>query len=244
MAKIWYLEIRIRKFPGRENRSNPRYRAFWEDWLHPVFLQQATCWLATAFVNLNVWWEIDRMNLQQLVKEAKHGSSAAQKCLYDAFCGSMMLVCRRYVKDQQDAEELMLNGFYKFFRSLASFQYKSEAELAGWIKKIMVNECLMFLRKKMGFILLSDSAAEDVCFPEEILDRLAAEDVFRVILELPAGYRTIFNLHAIEGWEHKEIAGMLGISEGTSKSQLNKARKLLQKKLSQQGMIYEQRKTK
>lgn len=184
------------------------------------------------------------MNLQQLVKEAKQGSTAAQKCLYDGFSGSMTLVCRRYVKNEQDAEELMLNGFYKFFRSLASFQYKSEGELTAWIKKIMINECLMFLRKKMGFTLVSDSTAEDISFPDETLDRLAAEEIFRLILDLPAGYRTIFNLHAIEGWEHKQIAGMLGISEGTSKSQLNKARKLLQKNLSQQGMIYEQRKTK
>src|SRR5687768_1481526 len=100
------------------------------------------------------------MNLHQLVKEAKQGSVAAQKCLYDAFSGSMMLVCCRYVKDKQDAEELMLNGFYKFFTSLSSFQYNSDAALFGWVKKIMVNECLMFLRKKPGFTLTSDAVME------------------------------------------------------------------------------------
>ncbi|MET0392775.1 MAG: sigma-70 family RNA polymerase sigma factor [Chitinophagaceae bacterium] len=184
------------------------------------------------------------MNLLQLVKEAKQGSTAAQKCLYDAFAAGMLLVCRRYVKDVQDAEELMLNGFYKFFRSLDDFQYRGEAALAGWIKKIMVNECLMFLRKKPGFTLVSDTLAEETSLPEQALDKLAAADIFRLILELPAGYRTVFNLHAVEGWEHREIARILGISEGTSKSQLNKARKLLQKNLLQQDTFYEQRKTK
>lgn len=184
------------------------------------------------------------MDLQQLVKEAKTGSTAAQKCLYDTFCDSMLLVCRRYVKDLHDAEELMLNGFYKFFRALSTFRYQGPAPMAAWIKKIMVNECLMFLRKKTGLTMVSDGDAEEVALPDAILDRMAAADILRLILELPPGYRTVFNLHVIEGWEHREIAAMLGISEGTSKSQLNKARKLLQKNLLQQGFLYEQRNTK
>jgi RNA polymerase sigma factor (sigma-70 family) len=184
------------------------------------------------------------MNHHQLVKEAKQGSAAAQKCLYDAFSGSMLLVCCRYVKDRQDAEELMLNGFYKFFVSLPSFQYNGDASLFAWLKKIVINECLMFLRKKPGFMLTGDALMEGPSLEDDTLERLETEEVYKMILELPAGYRTVFNLHAIEGWEHKEIAAMLGISEGTSKSQLNKARKLLQKFLSQQGIVYEQRKTK
>jgi len=184
------------------------------------------------------------MNLQDWVKEARQNSRAAQKCLYDAFSGSMLLVCRRYVKDEHDAEELMLNGFYKFFSSLPAFQYQGDAALFGWVKKIMINECLMFLRKKREFTLVSDSLAEEFALPDTALDRLAAADIFELILELPAGYRTVFNLHAIEGWEHKEIAAALGISDGTSKSQLNKARKLLQKNLLQQGLNYEHRKRK
>ena len=107
----------------------------------------------------------------------------------------------------------------------------------------MVNECLMFLRKKMAFVVIGDLPTEDHISNDDVLDKLNAEDIFRLVLELPTGYRTVFNLHAIEGWEHKEISKALGISEGTSKSQLNKARKLLQKNLSQQGLIYEQRKT-
>jgi RNA polymerase sigma factor (sigma-70 family) len=183
------------------------------------------------------------MNLQQWVKEARKGSAAAQNCLYNAFSGSMLLVCRRYVKDDRDAEELMLNGFYRFFTSLSSFQYRTDAALYTWIKKIVINECLMFLRKKAGFVLTSEPGADDHFIDDGILEQLSAEEIFGLIRELPPGYRTVFNLHVIEGCEHKEIAGMLGISEGTSKSQLNKARKLLQKNLLQQGLAYE-RKTK
>jgi RNA polymerase sigma factor (sigma-70 family) len=183
------------------------------------------------------------MSLQQWVKEARKGSAAAQKCLFDAFSGSLLLVCRRYVKDDRDAEELMLNGFCRFFTTLPSFQYRTDAALYTWIKKIAINECLMFLRKKTGFVLTSEPCAEDHVVYDGILEQLGADEIFELIRELPPGYRTVFNLHVIEGCEHREIAEMLGISEGTSKSQLNKAKKLLQKNLLQKGLVYE-RKTK
>ena len=92
------------------------------------------------------------MNLQQWVKEAKNGSGAAQKCLYDAFSGSMLLVCRRYIKEDRDAEELMLNGFYKFFTSLSSFQYVGDPALYAWIKKITVNSVSCFSAKRPGLL--------------------------------------------------------------------------------------------
>ena len=95
------------------------------------------------------------MNIPELIKEAKHGSTAAQKCLFDQFADKMLLVCRRYVKSPEDAEELMLDGFYKFFKNISSFNYQSDLALYAWIKKIMINECLMFLRKKTAFTILS-----------------------------------------------------------------------------------------
>jgi RNA polymerase sigma factor (sigma-70 family) len=183
------------------------------------------------------------MELHQLLKEARKHSTVAQKYLFDIYSGSMLQVCRRYIKDNQDAEEMMLNGFYKFFSSIDSFQYKSDAALYSWIKKIMINECLMFLRKNLVFAIPGEPVPENHGFYDDVMAKLNAEDIYRFILELPVGYRTVFNLHAVEGWEHKEIANSLGISEGTSKSQLNKARKLLQKILLKQGLIHEQRKT-
>jgi len=178
------------------------------------------------------------MDLPDLVKEAKGGSKAAQKCLFDLLAERMLLVCCRYVKNRQDAEELMLDGFYKFFKSLAGFQFKGDAALHAWLKKIMINECLMFLRKKNVFTIVSETAAEEIGFEEEALNNLSAAEIFNLVVQLPVGYRTVFNLFAIEGLPHKEIAALLNISEGTSKSQLSKAKTLLQKMLSQNQTDY------
>jgi RNA polymerase sigma factor (sigma-70 family) len=178
------------------------------------------------------------MNTATLVKEAKQGGTAAQKCLFDLFADNMLLVCCRYVKKKEDAEEILLDGFYKFFKNLHSFSYQGEAALYAWVKKIMINECLMFLRKKNVFTIVTESAAEEVVLEEVALDNLSATEIFNLIVTLPVGYRTVFNLYVIEGMPHKEIAALTGISEGTSKSQLSKAKGLLQKMLSQKGIEY------
>jgi RNA polymerase sigma-70 factor (ECF subfamily) len=183
------------------------------------------------------------MNVLELVKEAKQGSVAAQKCLFDLFSGKMMMVCRRYVKTIEDAEELMLDGFYKFFKNIHAFQYQGDASLYAWLKKIMINECLMFLRKKTVLTMVSETDAEELPMQEDILDHLSAAEIFNLIVQLPVGYRTVFNLYAVEGMSHREIADMLGIAEGTSKSQLSKAKTLLQKMLLQKGVDYVARKT-
>jgi RNA polymerase sigma factor (sigma-70 family) len=183
------------------------------------------------------------MNISELIKEAKQGSAAAQKCLFDQFTGRMMMICRRYVKNPEDAEELMLDGFYKFFKNIPDFNYQGDAALAAWLKRIMVNECLMFLRKKTAFTIVSETAAEELPMQEEALNNLTAAEIFNLIIQLPVGYRTIFNLHTIEGMPHKEIAELLGIAEGTSKSQLSKAKTLLQKMLLQNHIDYATRKS-
>lgn len=183
------------------------------------------------------------MDVSQLIKEAKNESAAAQKCLFDLFADKMILVCRRYVKNSEDAEELLLDGFYKFFKNLSAFTYLNEAALFAWLKKIMINECLMLLRKKNAFNIVSESAAEDIPLEEEALNNLSAKEIFDLIVNLPVGYRTVFNLYVVEGMEHKEIAALLGIAEGTSKSQLSKAKALLQKNLLQNGTGYVKRKS-
>src|ERR1700712_4804144 len=160
------------------------------------------------------------MDVSKLIKEAKHGIAASQKCLFDQFGDKLMLICCRYLKRKEDAEEALLDGFYKFFKNIGSFNYYNEAQLYAWLKKIMINECLMMLRKKNVFTIVTEDAAEDVKFEETALNNLSAKEIFELIIELPVGYRTIFNLHVIEGMNHKEIAALTGISEGTSKSQL------------------------
>lgn len=182
------------------------------------------------------------MNLQELIKECKEGGIAAQKCLFDHFAESMMMVCCRYVKNEQDAEEVLLDGFHKFFKTIDRFQYKTEPALFAWIKKIMINESLMLLRKRNAFLLSVEAEHENIAWDDHLPERLNAEEIFKMITQLPVGYRTVFNLHVIEGIGHKEIAGLLKITEGTSKSQLFKARQLLQKMLIQQNEEYAQRK--
>ncbi len=183
------------------------------------------------------------MDVSELIKEAKNGSAAAQKCLFDLFADKMMLVCRRYVKGVEDAEEVLLDGFYKFFKNLSSFNYQGEQALYVWLKKIMINECLMLLRKKNVLTIVSESAAGDISLEEEALNNLSAKEIFDLFVQLPVGYRTVFNLFVIEGMEHKEIAALMGIAEGTSRSQLSKAKSLLQKNLFQNGNGYVKRRS-
>lgn len=183
------------------------------------------------------------MDISQLIKEAKQGSTAAQKCLFDEMADRLLMICRRYVKNREDAEEMMLNGFYKFFKNLSSFSYQGDAALFAWLKKIMVNECLMFLRKKNVFTISSDLVAEEISLQEEALNNLSAAEIFNLVVQLPVGYRTVFNLYEIEGMSHKDIAALLNISEGTSKSQLSKSKVLLQKMLLKKGVEYVKRKS-
>lgn len=184
------------------------------------------------------------MEVPELIREAKQGNANAQQSLFDRYADGMELVCRRYVKNREDAEELLLNGFYKFFKGLHSFHYKGEAALYVWLKKTMINECLMFLRKKTMFTVVAETDAEELMMEEDPLNNISANEIFNLIIRLPVGYRTIFNLYAIEGMSHVEIAALLGIAEGTSKSQFSKARTLLQKMLTQNETTYVTRKIK
>lgn len=183
------------------------------------------------------------MNTSNLIKEAKQGSVAAEKCIFDQLAGKMLLVCQRYVKNPQDAEEVLLTGFYKFFKKISSFNYQGDAALYAWIKRIMINECLMFLRAKNVFTIVTESVSQEIPLPEEALDRLSAEEIFKLIIQLPVGYRTVFNLHVIEGMTHVEIAALLKISEGTSRSQFSKAKMLLQKLLAENDITYVKRRS-
>ena len=143
----------------------------------------------------------------------------------------MLSVCRRYIKDIHHAEDLMITAFMKVFANLKNFENKGSFE--GWIRRIMVNECISFIRvqKRIGFL-------EDEYFVEDTFNNiesgLSVDDIQTLIDNLPEGYKMIFNLYAIEGYKHREIADMLGINEGTSKSQLSHARRILQEQINQQ----------
>lgn len=160
-----------------------------------------------------------------LIKKAMDNNREAQKELFERFSPKMLGVCRQYVKDLFHAEDLMLQGFLKVFTHLKNFEHKGSFE--GWIRKIMVNTCITFLRKKNKLDFYEDA---DVFQTEttENLENTTVEDLQKLIDLLPDGYKVVFNLYAIEGFKHSEIAEKLGITESTSKSQLFKARKLVQ----------------
>jgi RNA polymerase sigma-70 factor (ECF subfamily) len=175
------------------------------------------------------------MELPQLLKACAKHQLMAQKQLFDLYARQMYILCRRYMRSNETAEEAMMNGFYKFFTSLHKFTYASEAATTAWIKKMMVNECLALLRKKEHLMMVSEAEAEDIADHPVVLDDLQAEEIYLLVTRLPIGYRTVFNLYAIEGLGHKEIATLLNITEGTSKSQLSKARQWLQKMILEQN---------
>jgi RNA polymerase sigma factor (sigma-70 family) len=167
------------------------------------------------------------MDYTRLVKDCLKGLPEAQRQLYEHFAESMLGVCYRYTKSMPDAEDVMQDGFIKVFRNL--HQYKFEGELGGWIRRIMVNTALNYLKKNSRYqtdLSFFDNGMHPVSNdnPEVTLD---AKDVAELIRQLPTGYQTIFNLHAVEGFTHVEIGKMLGINEGTSRSQYARARGLL-----------------
>tara|TARA_R110000744_G_scaffold214039_1_gene332897 strand:- start:471 stop:941 length:471 start_codon:yes stop_codon:yes gene_type:complete len=146
----------------------------------------------------------------------------------------MLGVCRQYIKDLHFAEDVMVRGFVKVFNHLSSYEFKGSFE--GWVRKIMIRESISYLRKRQ-FVVYDDAVVEvngQVSNTNEGL--LDAEYVQQLIDELPEGYKTVFLLYAIEGYGHREIAELLEISEGTSKSQLFKAKKMLQENLRLNGM--------
>jgi len=167
------------------------------------------------------------------------GDRKSQKYLYETFSNPIFRLLMRYVRKEDDAQDLLVTGFTKAFENIGEFEFRGKGSLGKWIRRIMVNEALMFLRSKKENFYLTDMDGKELVAIGQIESDLGAEDIFSLILELPTGYRTVINLHLIEGYSHKEIAVMLGISESTSKSQLSKARKQLQSKIIKTKTGYE-----
>lgn len=151
-----------------------------------------------------------------------------QQLLYDTFSGKMYGVCIRYSGNEEDANDILQEGFIKVFKSLGKF--RSEGSFEGWIRRIFVNTSIEHFRKKVKLYNVSEVQENTIEDTElDALDILAAKDIIKIVSELSPGYKTVFNMHVIEGYSHKEIAGILGITEGTSKSQLARAKGVLKK---------------
>lgn len=167
------------------------------------------------------------MDYNKLVREVLKSNPEAQRQLYEHFAAGMLGVCFRYTKSLNDAEDVLQEGFVKVFKCI--HQYKAEGELGAWIRKIMVNTALNYLKtnkKYQNDLLYSDIKLHPVSDDDPQI-QIQAKEISELIRQLPTGYQTIFNLHAVEGYSHVEIGVMLGISDGTSRSQYSRARSLL-----------------
>lgn len=169
-----------------------------------------------------------------LVKLCRRGDAAAQQRLFGHYADRMMLRCLRYLPDPEDAREAMMDGFLAFFTNIAGFEYKGEGSVQAWLGRIMVNQCLMRLRKTGNLSYGISEAGEDLPDYAEAADaRLNAKEIMNMIHGLPEGCRMVFNLFVFEQMSHTEVAALLGVSESTSKSQLHRARALLKARILQ-----------
>lgn len=166
-----------------------------------------------------------------LVNECAKGNSKAQRALFDKFAPKMLAVCQRYLRNNQEAEDVLQDGFVKVFQKIVDF--KMEGSLEGWIRRIIVNTALDTIRKNKK--LLDDVQVEEVqykvSFTDHQFEGMDLAQLMKLINEMPDGYRVVFNMFAIEGYSHKEIADTLGVTENTSKSQYSRARAFLRTQL-------------
>jgi RNA polymerase sigma factor (sigma-70 family) len=174
------------------------------------------------------------MNEASLIERLRAQDAAAQKWLYDRYSPLFFAICRRYLRRREDAEEALVSALYKVFSQIE--QYAGQGSFEGWMRRVVVNEALMMLRRTQ----LLHFPGDDQYLPEQpdsfsIEAELSARDILDLLDQLPTGYRTVFNLYVLEGFKHQEIADMLGVSINTSKSQLILAKEKLKTLLKAKG---------
>ncbi len=166
------------------------------------------------------------------IAKAKKGDATAQRYLYDHYRSKWFMICLRYLPNRADAEDALQNGLINIFTKINQFDSRI-GEFGGWSSRIIANDCIQILRKNSKNIIVDElSNDHSIAYHEEnAIDKISRKEIMSIIQKLPTGYRMIFNMFVFDGYSHKEIAAQLKISEGTSKSQLSKARKILQQAL-------------
>ncbi len=155
------------------------------------------------------------------------GDRSSQKMLYDRYASKMLGVCMRYAKDRSEAEDMLQEGFIKVFNNIGKF--KNEGSFEGWVRKIMVFTAInIYKYRTRKFQESLDSENEEAVYQDNVIDQISAKEIVALIQQMPEGYKLVFNLYAVEGYTHKEIGELLGIAEGTSKSQYSRAKLFMQ----------------
>jgi RNA polymerase sigma factor (sigma-70 family) len=165
--------------------------------------------------------------MQLLVERIKKHDRKAQEILYKKYADRFFYLCFRYSGNETNAAEILNNAFYKIFENIGLFHFINEKAFEGWMYKIVINEALLFLRQSKYYNTKVEIENSDLCNASFEESYLTEEDCMHVLQKLPSGYRTVFNLYAIEGYSHQEISEMLEITESTSRSQLSRAREIL-----------------
>ena len=167
-----------------------------------------------------------------LISGCLAGDRNSQSALYELYAPKMMILCHRYSKNTEEAEEILQNGFIRVFKFIG--QFKHEGSFEGWIRKIMVNCALQKLKNNLHLkpVVSLETRDYDLYYSNDILEQISGRELLKLVQTLSPAYRTVFNLYVFEGMKHREIAELLQISEGTSKSNLSDARKILQKKVT------------
>ena len=176
-------------------------------------------------------------SLQQLIQGCIKADRHCQSLLYSRISASMLVVCLRYSRNREEAEEVLQEGFLQVFKSI--HQFRGEGSFEGWVRKIMVNCSLQKIRSRSHLtpVYTIDQSREEPADNEFIYAELSAKELIGLVQQLPPMYRAVFNLYVFEGMKHREIAEALGVSEGTSKSNLSDARKILQTAVLKSNMI-------
>jgi RNA polymerase sigma-70 factor (ECF subfamily) len=176
----------------------------------------------------------EQMTEKEIIRGCQAGDPKAQRALYDNWGPLLLGVVRRYLSQIEDAEDVFIEGMFKILTRVGTF--RDEGSFEGWMRRIMANEALMFLRKRANFHLVREVEPTDLSEPAIAEHTLYADEILDLLEALPTGYRTVFNLYVIDGYKHREIAEMLNISINTSKSQLILARKRMQEMIKKNGV--------
>jgi RNA polymerase sigma-70 factor (ECF subfamily) len=171
-------------------------------------------------------------DFKPILSDCIAGNQKAQAKLYQLFAPKMFGVCLRYARDRMEAEDNLQEGFIKVFNNLKSF--RNDGSLEGWIRRIMINVSLEKFRKQHLLYPVEDvSVYDSINFSDDVIAKISADDLMKLIQELPPRYQLVFNLYVIEGMSHQEIAGEMSITQGTSKSNLSRAREILKRKVQE-----------
>jgi RNA polymerase sigma-70 factor, ECF subfamily len=172
------------------------------------------------------------LEVKELIALCIRQDRRGEKLLYERYVTMMARLCHRYLKDNTEVQDVLIEGFVKVFEKLKTFEYRGEQSLEVWIRRIMINECLMRLRKRHMYLSIIDDDNDPV---QPAHQGAETREIIMLMHHLPTGYRTVLNLYVIDGYSHKEIAELLGITESASRSQLTHARNKLKDILKRHG---------